>query len=480
MLLIPIGRDDAEIRRHAWISYAILALNVAVFIYTASLTSGSTMQKLEDEWKSAFQYYVEHPYLTLPAALKELLTAEELQQLEAHAKTVQRVPRRTMAKEQKELDARVARAVESREALPFARWGYTPANGGVLTLFTSMFIHADFFHLLGNMLFFYLSGPFIEDVFGRPLYAALYFLGGLAADFTFVMRDPTSTTPLVGASGAIAAVMGAYLFRFYRSKIEFLFMPFWWRPLFNFRFFMPAFVVLPLWFAQQLWEMRGEADGGVAFSAHVGGFVFGFAFAAVLKVTDFEKRYVDPAVTKATTWTMDDRLTRAIEARGRGDMQAAKQDLAALLRDDPKNIDALRTAVDVGYGENDWSYLDNASSRLLMVYIEEKHFDAARDLIADVSQVQEARVPKFLTRAAGYVERLGDREWALMLYEQLYDADPVGPSAVSTLVKTSALLRASGEQTRARDTLRKARAHPACNAEWASTIDSKLQAFADV
>lgn len=478
MLLIPIGRDDAEIRRHAWISYAILALNVVVFLITSALMRPSTMQKIEDQWEEAFRYYLGHPYLEPPAKLKELLPENALEQVRAQARVASaRVSRATIARQQRELDALVARATESQKKLPFARFGYTPAEGGVVTLFTSMFIHAGFLHLLGNMLFFYLSGPFIEDVFGRPLFAVLYFVGGLAAVFTFAVRDPDSTTPLVGASGAIAAVMGAYLFRFYRSKIEFLFMPFWWRPMFTFRFFMPAFLVLPLWFAQQLWEMRAEDDGGVAFSAHVGGFVFGFAFAAVMKVIDFERKYVDPTVTKETTWVMDDRLARAIAARGRGDMAAAKADLVAVLRDDPKNIDALRTALDVAYGESDWGSVDSIASRLLAAYIEEKHVDAARDLVADVTQIPDARVPKFLSRAAGYVERLGEREWALTLYEQLYDADPVGPNAVGTLVKTSALLRASGEQLRARDMLQKARAHPACNAEWARTIDSKLQAI---
>jgi membrane associated rhomboid family serine protease len=481
MLLIPIGRDDAEIRRHAWISYVILTLNALAFCVTATMMRPSTMQKLQNEWQSAFEFYVRHPYLKPPPALEELLPEETTDPIQNGRKGAPSyLPKIQITREQRVLDSMVEHAVELRKELPFARFGYTPAEGGLLTLLTSMFIHAGFLHLLGNMLFFYLSGPFIEDVFGRPLFLALYFLGGLAAVFTFATRDPQSTTPLVGASGAIAAVMGAYLFRFYRSKVELLFVPFLWRPMLNFRFFMPAFVVLPLWFGQQLLEMRSENDGGVAFSAHVGGFVFGFAFAAVMKVVDFEKKYVDPMVTKQTTWVMDDRLARAIAARQRGALTEAKADLAGVLRDDPKNIDALRTALDVAYGENDWAYLDGVAARLLTAYIEEKHFDAARELVSDVSQLQDARVPKFLARAAGYIERLGDREWALMLYEQLYDADPVGPNAVGTLVKTSALLRAAGEPLRARDMLRKARAHPACNAEWAHTIDSKLEAFADV
>jgi predicted Zn-dependent protease len=237
--------------------------------------------------------------------------------------------------------------------------------------------------------------------------------------------------------------------------------------------------VLPLWFGEQLWEMQSEGGSGVAFSAHVGGFVFGCAFAFVVGMVRFEEKFVDPKVTKETTWEMDGRLARAIEARRYGNDDAARQDLAALLRDDPRNIDALRTSLDMATDAGDWATGDGIAARLLGAYVEEKHLDTARDLIADVTSNLEARLPKFLARAAAFIERLGEREWALQLYERLYDTDPVGPGAVGTLVKTSALLRASGDRARARETLQKARTHPACNAEWARTIDSKLEAFAD-
>ncbi|MFL6248890.1 MAG: rhomboid family intramembrane serine protease, partial [Thermoanaerobaculia bacterium] len=271
-----------------------------------------------------------------------------------------------------------------------------------------------------------------------------------------------------------SAVMGAYLVRFYRSKIEFFLLPFLWRPMFHFRFFLPAFVVLPLWFAEQVWEMQSEGGSGVAFAAHVGGFVFGCAFGFVMSMVKFEQKYVDPKVTKQTTWVMDDRLARALEARRFGNDEAAKKELASLLRDDPKNIDGLRTALDLASDAGDWNGADTFAARLLSAYIDEKHLDTAREFVAEFTADRDMRIPKFLARAAAFVERNGERDWALTLYERLYETDPVGPGAVGTLVKTSALLRASGDRTRAFHTLQKARAHPACNAEWAQTIDSKL------
>ena len=474
MLLIPIGRDDSEIRRHAWVSYTIIALNVVVFILTSVAMRPEVVESIDAQWQSAFTFYVRHPYLKAPAALDELLTAEDKEELSDRARAAEVPSRNAVRNEQAELDSMVARAVESTSELPFAKWGYVPAKAEVLKHFSSMFIHAGFLHLIGNLLFFFLSGPFVEDVYGRPIFAALYFIGGIAADLSSAVRDPDSTIPMVGASGAISAVMGAYLIRFYKSKIEFFWLPFIWRPMLHFRFFMPAFIVLPLWFAEQLWEMQSESGSGVAFSAHVGGFVFGAMFGVVMSAIKYEQKYVDPKVTQETTWTMDDRLARAIEARRFGNDDLAKQELAALLREQPKNIDALRTSLDLVMDHGDWAAADTLAARLLTAYIDEKHLDTARELVSEFTAERDTRIPKFLTRAAAFVERLGDRDWALMLYERLYDTDPVGPGAVGTLVKTSALLRASGDRARAHATLQKARTHPACNAEWAQTIDSKL------
>jgi membrane associated rhomboid family serine protease len=474
MLLIPIGRDDAEIRRHAWVSYTIIGLNVIAFLLTAVAMRPAVMESVEHHWQTAFELYVRHPYLKPPPDLAKLLTADDLKELRERAEGMKTPSPAIVRTQQANLNAIVARAVAAGRELPYMQYGYVPAEGSTFKLFSSMFIHAGILHLLGNMLFFYLSGPFVEDVYGRPLFALLYFAGGIAADLMFAVRDPSSMTPLVGASGAISAVMGAYLIRFYRSKIEFFLLPFIWRPMFHFRFFLPAFVVLPLWLAQQLWEMQSEGGSGVAFSAHVGGFVFGCAFGLVMSAVKFEQKFVDPKVTKQTTWVMDDRLARAMEARRFGNADKAKQELAALLRDDPKNIDALRTALDLASDSGDWAAADTLAARLLSAYIDEKHVDTARDFVAEITADRDVRIPKFLARAAAFVERNGERDWALELYERLYDTDPVGPGAVGTLVKTSALLRAAGDRTRARDTLQKARTHPACNAEWAQTIDSKL------
>jgi membrane associated rhomboid family serine protease len=476
MILIPIGRDESEIRRHAWVSYVIIALNIVAFIAVETSTRSSKMIELRFSWRDAIAYLGQHPYLNVPPEMAKILGPDLPQQLAEQRRLLPTKPTAdVVATQQTELERLTAKAVAGYRRLPLIRYGYIPAEGGALRMLTSMFIHAGFLHLLGNLLFFFVSGPFVEDVFGRPLFAFLYISGGIAASLTYSFHHPDSTIALVGASGAIAAVMGAYFVRFFRSKVEFLFIPFLFRPTLNFRFFLPAFVVLPLWFVQQFWEMNAEgAGGGVAFSAHVGGFVYGVAVTFIVMALKFEQKYVDPVVTKETTWTMDPRVTRAIAARSVGDVATAKRELQTLLREQPKHVEALRIAVDIAMQQSEVAMLDSCATRLLSVYLEQKQNELATDLI---HELRSERLPKFLSRAAALVERT-DRDAALALYERLVEIDPSGPNAVPSLVKLGTLLRLTGDVTRAQATFDRARAHPACTAEWAPTIDAKLAQLA--
>lgn len=160
-------------------------------------------------------------------------------------------------------------------------WSLVPANiltpHGFITIFTSMFMHAGWEHIIGNMLFFWVFGPEIEDVMGSIPFLVFYLLGGVAATVAQVWIDPTSTIPNLGASGAIAAVMGAFLVTYPRDQIKTVVFLGWFGRV----TFLPAAVMVGLWFLTQLFSEVGalttvQADSsGVAYMAHIGGFIFG-------------------------------------------------------------------------------------------------------------------------------------------------------------------------------------------------------------
>ena len=156
-------------------------------------------------------------------------------------------------------------------------YGLTPDRFHVSAIFTSMFVHGGWLHVLGNMWFLWIFGDNIEDILGHGKYLLFYLLCGVAAAMTQVFFSPDSRVPMVGASGAIAGVMGAYMIKFPRSRILTLIPIF----LFFTTIEVPAWVMLIYWFGIQLFSGVGSiaeaqyAQGGTAFFAHVGGFVVG-------------------------------------------------------------------------------------------------------------------------------------------------------------------------------------------------------------
>ena len=159
------------------------------------------------------------------------------------------------------------------------RWSMVPANiiagQGYVTILTAMFMHAGWLHILGNMLFFWVFGPEIEDVMGPLRYLIFYLLGGLVATAAQILVDPTSTVPNLGASGAIAGVMGAFLITYPRDRIRTILFLGWFVQV----AFIPAILLVGFWFLTQLFSEVGALaqvqSGGVAYMAHIGGFIFG-------------------------------------------------------------------------------------------------------------------------------------------------------------------------------------------------------------
>jgi membrane associated rhomboid family serine protease len=160
------------------------------------------------------------------------------------------------------------------------RWSLVPtdilAGKHLETILTSMFLHAGWEHIISNMVFFWAFGPEIEDTMGSARYLAFYLLGGVAATFAQILLDPTSTVPNLGASGAIAAVMGAFLVTYPRDQIRTVLVIGWFVRV----TLIPAAVLVGLWFLSQVFSQLGslmtaDTSGGVAYMAHIGGFAFG-------------------------------------------------------------------------------------------------------------------------------------------------------------------------------------------------------------
>jgi membrane associated rhomboid family serine protease len=162
------------------------------------------------------------------------------------------------------------------------RWSAVPAHiasgQDLITLLTSMFMHAGWVHILGNMVFFWAFAPQIEDLMGPLRFLVFYLLGGLVAMLAQVYFLPTSTVPTLGASGAIASIMGAFLVTYPRDRIRTIIFLGWFIGM----EFIPAILLVGIWFLLQLLSqvlaVSSIQAGGVAYMAHIGGFLFGLIF----------------------------------------------------------------------------------------------------------------------------------------------------------------------------------------------------------
>jgi membrane associated rhomboid family serine protease len=241
-MLIPIGDDDRELYRPSLVTKALLLINAAVFFLLQGASS-----------ENAFTYgWAAIPY--------ELTTGIDLTGIH-----------------QILVDGTVAN-------IPHAP-GPTPIW---LTALSAMFMHGGFGHLFGNLLYLWIFGDNVEHRFGHRVFLAFYLVSGLVATAAQVALAPESVIPTLGASGAISGVLGAYLVLFPRNRVHAL--------LFVWVISIPAVVAIGLWIALQLmsgWSslvLPGAAAGGVAYGAHIGGFLAGVVMALVLRMFIREER----------------------------------------------------------------------------------------------------------------------------------------------------------------------------------------------
>ena len=211
--MIPL-RDENPTRTTPFVNHSLVAINIAVFAYQAFLEYGGN--------NGAYMGFIETMAVT-PSLL-----------------------------------------------LSPSSWAQTPIPAP-LTLLTSMFVHGGFFHLAGNMLYLWIFGDNIEDTIGHLNYLFFYLACGLGAAISQVVIEPGSTIPMVGASGAIAGVLGAYLVLHPHAQVlTFVFLVIYIRIM-----YLPASVLLGIWFALQLFSAFTGGGSGVAWYAHIGGFLVG-------------------------------------------------------------------------------------------------------------------------------------------------------------------------------------------------------------
>jgi membrane associated rhomboid family serine protease len=477
MLVIPIGKEHGEVRRQPWVSYAIVASNVVIFLFLWIASNQSEVPaRFEAKARQITEYLLANPHLTVPPELAPFYGRRTMQLLEQVRATSTPPIDWVVRRQQQKLNGMAGELLAIGRELPILKPGFIPADPDPFAALSSMFVHAGLLHLVGNMLFFFATGPFLEDLLGRVLFTLLYLASGAAALATHVWQNPGSWAPVVGASGAIAGIMGAFLIRLGTSRIRFLCIPIILLPWIRFRFLVPAFVFLPLWFVGQFWLATNITEpGGIALWAHVGGFAFGAVAMLLIAAFGVEKRWIHPSIEKRVAWTQSTSLVDAMEARGRGDLSRARRLVEESLRENPSNVDAQRLACDLALESSDWAGFGREAVRLLDLYAARGEKDLALQLIGEAPSPTLADLPfRFHQRAASFLDKNGEERWATQFYRQIAAHHASAPGSLRALLRLAELLQREGDLPGARDALRLARAHPECAADWAPVVEGRL------
>ncbi len=488
MIIIPISHEDLRGRRWPYVTITILVLNVLVFLFSNRSIEQQHEQYME-KTREAFAYYVGHPYLKPPPPLEKVLaqvskssrksrlTVESLKALNEDAIQARGgVDEGTKAEQQAELDKLCAAMTEAEKASPLKKYAYIPAENNGLGLVSSQFLHGGWLHLIFNMWFLWLAGCNIEDRWGRVVFPLFYLSAGVAAALVHKASAPQSVVPLIGASGAIAGAMGAFLIKFAHTRIKLLGIIFFRIMTFS----APAYVMLPLWLLSQIFYglmySGMGAEAGVAFWAHVGGFVYGMAFAVALKTSGIEEK-VDKAIESQVSLEQAPEIIQAGELIDAGRPGEAIDLLEKFAMKAPTNVDAQLELLRAAKAAPDPAREKRAYIRLIGLYMQQNAPDTALQLYQEMQPLgleMSAPAPLRL-RLAKHLEKNNSLEAAAQEYCNIYSNGPADATSFQALLAHANLMLRVKRKEEALQLFTIAQNSPIPHLEWEASITYGLK-----
>ncbi len=320
------------------------------------------------------------------------------------------------------------------------RFAFTPAHPKLVAYFSAMFLHEGWLHLIGNMWFLWLAGFVLEDVWGRPLYLVFYLVAGIAATQLDAWASPMSMGYSLGASGAIAGLMGAFLIRFPKLKIRLLwffdfgllgFWPLWVR----------AYWLLPAWAGMEIYYEKAFGQGdGVAHWAHVGGFMFGALAAVGLRYSGLE-RHANKMIEAKVSWTTDPEFLQANDLIENGKLDEAAVILNKYLAERPDSIGAWNMLRAVHWQRNEIPACCEVASKLCLLNTEARMYEAAwLDYEEFLNLGGDKMPPAIWLELCRVPEERDDYKRALNEYERLAGAHPAEREGLIAQVSAARIL----------------------------------------
>ncbi len=430
--IFPIG-SEAGVRRLPYFTIGLIAVNTIIWFITSSILSGQerALQEVNEKLLEIESRYVYRLVETDPTFLQE----HDLDTVHEKFFSDEIIPQDS--RDYEDWYKLYEDYEVKRSSLVFEQLGFIPKKFDFFKLFTSVFVHAGFFHLLFNMLFLWLVGCNIEDDWSWKVFLGLYFVSGAVACLFHALAFPDSKVPLVGASGAIAGVMGAFMVRHYKTKVRFAYFIWFFltRPFFG-TFAVYAGIAFPLWFLMQITCASWSVETGTAYWAHIGGFIFGAAVSTTFRFLGVEKKYIAPMVEDSfEQLKVSPKMKEVNKKLNMGDTVGAIPLLLALINEEPDNADAplmlARVYFEKGH-HNDAILMYNKALEVILrkgdvdVMLSTYEETKEKNLLNKLSEKNVFNSATFLERQ----EKYEDAAKLYVLYFRVFPQGKVRPKAI--------------------------------------------------
>ena len=486
-MIIPLNHENMRGRRWPYVTVAIIALNAVVFLAT-HWTIEREAHQMGEVQEHIILLAAAHPDTPMSAAEQKLV--ESFRHSQAQEWDLFASPNRTPLDAwdvqmhtwteprcEEEMTLLGGQLDQMRSESILGRYAFYPSRRVGISYLTANFLHGGWMHLIFNMWFLWLAGGILEDTWGRPLYAAFYLVSGVASLWGYALVYPNSLIPVIGASGAIASLMGAFLARFPKTKIQLAF--FYWilRPRL-YRFKAPAFAVLPLWLGLQLLSgvMAGESRG-VAYWAHIGGFGFGLVMALILRYSGIEQK-ADQAIEGKVGWSADPRIVKATDLLEQEQFDAALSELKTLIAEKPASLDAHEMLPSVYLRKGDTQSYLQALETVCQLHLKLHNAEAAWQDYEDYAHAGGSKMPAASwLELCRHAESIQQWERAASEYEKLAEAWPEDRNSVLALISAGRIqLKQLGQPQQALRLYIAAQNAPVPHQDWNDTIRKGIDA----
>ena len=453
---IPIGNENSTVRRLPWITFSIMAINVLVFYVTLPVV-GAQQNELIKLGTRMEQFVQQHKELLADENVRKrlteigLITKGEADDIAEHLKKSSEIDAQykewlrgiEAERLRKELDQMLIAFKDAAQESLWYKYGFAPnGNWRVHQLITAAFLHGGAIHLFGNLIFFFAIAFSLEDLWGRGVFLGFYLLGAAASCIPSLVSP--EAVPSIGASGAISATVGAFLFRLPRTKIKLFcipIMPVWWLRLLCARWklivMVPGYLYLAAYFIEQFVSPYVEKKQGsvsnVAYSVHIAGFLFGAGFALMMKLTKYEEQHINPKIEAMVSFSAAPAITQALEALDKGDALMAERKLRAHLNKQPSDTNALLAAIQVYQQASNFDRLNAMYTRLIRQHLANEDreaalyaYDSLLSAFPDDNVAPRIGVRDWISICEYLRESDMNRE-AAVEYERLVDACPDDP-----------------------------------------------------